>query len=99
MAAVVKPQAVQPGARPQPVPERVDAPVEPAARLLARDHPRIAVHARYPRQHPLHGRRKRHPARTGLAVAEPQLACGAVDVVPADMDAKLQSCHASDALQ
>ena len=82
VAAVVKPQAVQPGARPQLVPERVEA-LKTAALLLARDHPRVVLRARQPRQHPLHRRRQRHPARTRLAVPEPQLARPAVDVVPA----------------
>ena len=53
------------------------------ARLFADNDPRVVVRTGKGRQHAHRDGRKRHHARTGLAVAKPQFGCLQVDVLPA----------------
>ena len=62
---------------------------EVSTRLLADDDPGVAPRPGDACQHGLRRGRKGDHAGPGLAVAEPELACGAVDIVPAQRQPKL----------
>ena len=64
---------------------------EVRARLLADDDPGVVGHAHYPGQHGLGGGCEGDHAGAGLAVAEAELACGAVHVVPAQREDLVQA--------
>ena len=85
MSAVVNPYIVEPGARPKPEPDLVEI-LQMVARQLPRDDPGVALDARNAGQHPFDRRRQRYPPRAGFPVANPDLARGAVDIVPAQGD-------------
>ncbi len=84
MTEAVDPHVLQSGLRAKALPERVrvDQMDTPGS---ARDHPRTVSVAGNPVEHRLNRRGQQHGTRTGLRVAQPQLAPRTINVIPPEL--------------